>query len=219
MASSRVPWRQVVARVVSFAALGFWLGGLLFLGAFAAPAVTRVAREHQVRALAAEMVGRMVDRFLPVLAVLGVVLLLAWVLEPVMGGHRAARRLWWLQGGVAAAMLLLVVAAAYGPGQRMKALQPALLPQLARAWSASPAANAAPAGTPLPGVDARLQAQFDAAHRAFQRLVSATALLALCALGAMVLRITWVPQGAVGTELSEPLAASTLYDAGVATLS
>jgi uncharacterized membrane protein len=151
--------------ILSFAvraALALWIGGTVFLGALAAPAVFRGAPS---RTLAGDLVGAMVGAFGKVkLACMAVVVVGAWI--------RFAR--WEAWNGWIAGRFTLIAAAC--------------LLELLAAWAIAPRIRAAREAIRAAGLDFE-GAPTDPRRRAFRRLHGASmalqSLAALCALGVL----------------------------------
>jgi|GEM_PF-5795910 len=98
-------------RFLVLVGLAFWIGGLVFLGAVAAPLTFKIARAHHSGILAPQMVGAMVTRFNIVTYVCGALLLMGWLGENLSQGVSAGlrRKLWGVQGLCSGLMLLIAL--------------------------------------------------------------------------------------------------------------
>ena len=148
------------ARFVTLLALSIWLGGILFLGAVAAPAAFKINR-----ALGPQLVGAMLLRFNPITVVCGVLMLLGWFFEgrPESAQSsakrgRLSRRLWKVQGACSGAMLALTLFLSLVMMPRIVQLQPAVVPAVASSTSRTL--------TPV----APAKAEFDRLHSRYTQL-------------------------------------------------
>ena len=181
-------WLLGGVRFVTLAALALWLGGIIFLGAVAAPAVFRVARGHGVGELGPQMVGAMVARFNPLTFALGALLLAGWSSEHWLHatGRGWKRKLWWSQGACCAGMMVLALY-----------LGVVLMPRLNTLQQRVPVPRD---GKMVAGaIDSGAKSEFDRAHRNYTRLTMIVFWLGSGALLSLALR-TAVPDGSRSPE-------------------
>lgn len=179
-------WLVAGSRCLVLVGLAFWLGGLVFLGAVAAPLIFQFCRAHHVAILAPQMVGAMVTRFNLVTYVCGVLLVLGWLGEAGGRAVGASRKLWWTQGVCSTLMLLIALSSGLVLMPRLHVLQAQLLPQLARTGLTTPA-------SPTLGLNPReaaLKATFDAAHQHYQQIAMVAWWLGVVTLLALAVRTT-----------------------------
>lgn len=156
------------SRFLVLVGLAVWIGGLIFLGAVAAPLTFKVARANHSGILAPQIVGAMVTRFNLVTYVCGVLLLLGWLGESLSQGVTSglSRKLWGLQGLCSGVMLLIALYAGLVMMPRLNGLQQRMLPQLARASTIS----ATTTNPDLSPAEQALKAEFDTGHQRYQQV-------------------------------------------------
>ena len=173
-------WLLGGVRFLTLAALALWLGGIIFLGAIAAPAIFQVARGHGVAELGPRMVGAMVARFNGLTYGLGLLLLAGWGIEHWLRAvrHGYPRKLWWLQGACSAAMLGIALYLGFVLMPRLNRLQEQLpVPQIRAAR--------APASRP---VSSATKSEFNRAHRSYTDLTMLVFWLGMGTLLSLALR-------------------------------
>lgn len=177
-------WLIAASRFLVLIGLAFWLGGLVFLGAVAAPLLFQFCRAHHIAVLAPQIVGAMVTRFNIVTYVCGVLIVLGWLGE---SGLRAGRKLWWTQGICSMLMLLIALYSGLVLMPRLNTLQAQLLPKLVRAGVTTFSAVEESA-VPLNSQDAALKATFDAVHQNYQQIAMLAWWLGILTLLALAVR-------------------------------
>jgi uncharacterized membrane protein len=169
----------VLARFLTLLSLCFWLGGLFFFGALAAPAMFKISRANGVGELAPQMVGLMLGRFSYVTYACGALLVLGWLLEFALGRARESwsRTLWWVQGVCSVAMLAIALYLGTTLMPQIQKMQPQVLSGVAGSSlrSVSPAVS--------PGTKAR----FDALHQNYSGWAMVTVYLGF----ATLLCVSW----------------------------
>jgi uncharacterized membrane protein len=169
----------VLVRFLTLLSLCFWLGGLFFFGALAAPAMFKVSRANGMGELAPQMVGMMLGRFSYVTYACGALLVLGWLLEFVLGRARqsVSRTLWWVQGVCSVAMLAIAIYLGTTLMPQIQKMQPQVLSSV----SGSSLRNNAAATPPA------VKARFDALHQNYSGWAMVTVYLGF----ATLLCVSW----------------------------
>ncbi len=180
-------------RFVTLAALALWLGGIVFLGAIAAPAIFKVARGHGVGELGPQMVGAMLMRFNPLTYGLGVLLLVGWGSEYWLRttGCHWRHRLWRMQGVCSIAMLALALCLGLVLMPRLNTLQSQVPVQRESVSRMEQRSRSSPSGDAM-------TSEFDRAHQDYTRLTMLLFWLGTAALLSLALR-TAVPRSPGGS--------------------
>lgn len=115
--------RMLVLRYAAVLALVVWVGGLVALGAIAAPSIFEVIAARQIadaRLLSGALFGEMLARFTVVSYSCGGVVLLSLIVRRILGPR--PHRLAW-RAGIGAVMLAVTAYGSFGIAGRITALQ------------------------------------------------------------------------------------------------
>lgn len=165
-------------RFLSALGIALWLGGMMFFGAVAAPALFRVARAEGVPEIAPQMVGALLSRFTFVTYACAALMLVGWSLDGILSRQRDK---WWkLQGTLSVVSLALALYLGQIILPRTLEQQAQILPIFGRAER----------GQTLSPAEQKLRARFDAGHRTYQRLGSLNVWILLATLALLIARGT-----------------------------